>query len=155
MWQVTWESDSRRPRQPREPSMTKNSSSSRARKIRAPWDSTPHGGVQKMAQNAPKKHPFRLKIVIELCRRLNLRHLHCSESENDRDVDDLVGERNCSALSGPWATVVHTSVNNLVQGLHCGISLLWHNWNVQHSVEGTESRRRTRTTWTAGRTRAA
>ena len=57
-----------------------------------------------------------------------------SESEN-RDVDDHIGERNCSALSGPWATVVHNSVNNLVQGLDCGISLQWHNWNVQHSVE--------------------
>ena len=32
---VTWESDSRRPRHPGEPSTTKNSSSSRARKTRA------------------------------------------------------------------------------------------------------------------------
>ena len=56
-WQVTWESDSRRPRHSREPSTTKNSSSSRARKIHAPRDSTPLGRVRKMAQNAPKK-PF-------------------------------------------------------------------------------------------------
>ena len=27
------------------------------------------------------------------------------------------------------------SVNNLVQELHCGISLLWHNWKVRHSVD--------------------
>ena len=39
---------------------------------------------------------------------------------------------NATALSGPWCT---TSVNNLVQELQCGISLLWHNWNVRHSVE--------------------
>ena len=30
--------------------------------------------------------------------------------------------------------VAHPTVNNLVQGLHCGISLLWHNWNVQAHV---------------------
>ena len=30
----------------------------------APRDSTPLGGVRKMAQNAPEKHPFRLKTVI-------------------------------------------------------------------------------------------
>ena len=44
-----------------EPSMTKNSSSSRARKIRAPQDTTPLGGVRKMDQT-------RLQLVIELCR---------------------------------------------------------------------------------------
>ena len=144
------ESDSRRPRQSREPSTT-NSSSSRARKIRAPRDSTPLGGVRKMAQNAPEKHPFRLKIVIEL-------------SMTDSEAPPLLNARTgmsttlsvnaTAALSGPWATVVHNSGNKLVQGLHCGIYLPWHNWNVQHSVEGTETRRRTRTTWTAG-TRAA
>ena len=31
-------------------------------------DSTPLGGVRKKAQNAPKKHPFRLEIVIGHCR---------------------------------------------------------------------------------------
>ena len=45
---------------------------------------------------------------------------------------------NATLLSEPWATVVHNRVNNLVQGQHCGISPLWHNWNVRHSVEGTE-----------------
>ena len=29
---------------------------------------TPLGGVRNLAQNAPKKHPFRLEIVIEPCR---------------------------------------------------------------------------------------
>ena len=63
MWQITWESDSRRPRHPGEPSMTKNSSSSRARKIRAPRDSTPLGRVRKMAQNAPKRTQISLQIL--------------------------------------------------------------------------------------------
>ena len=40
-----------------EPSMTKNSSSSRAGKIRAPRDSTPLGGVRKLAQKCAEKAP--------------------------------------------------------------------------------------------------
>ena len=52
-----------RPRQPREPSTTKNSSSSTARKIRAPRDSTPLGRVRKMMQNSPKSTQFGFQIV--------------------------------------------------------------------------------------------
>ena len=71
------------------------------------------GGARKRTQNAPKRAPTLLQIVIEL----NLRHLLFSSREQGCRLS-------CT-----------TSVNNLVQELKCGISLLWHNWNVQHSVE--------------------
>ena len=84
------------------------------------------------------KHPYASKLSLSSVDGLNLRHLLLKTRTGMSTTSSA--KRNCSALSGPWATVVHNSVNNLVQRLHCGISLLWHNWNVQYSVEGTETR---------------
>ena len=86
---------------------------------------TPFGRVRKMAQNAPKKPPT----------------LSMTESEAPPVLSARTGmlttlSVNATAtLSGPGQLSCTTSVNNLFQGLHCGISLLWHYWNVRHSVE--------------------
>ena len=54
---------------------------------------------------------------------------------------------NATALSGPKATVMHNQRQQPCSRTALWNLSLWHNWNVQHSVEE-------RTTWTAG-TRAA
>ena len=58
MWQVTWEADSRRPRHSGEPSTTKNSSSSRARKTGAQlWDNPEEReNGAKCAEKNPSSH---------------------------------------------------------------------------------------------------
>ena len=100
MWQNSLESDSRRPRHPMEPSMTKNSSSSRAHMaLNARMD-----GARKMAKKKrPKKNlhrrvpvSVRTETSTDSGDKLNLKHLQVARPTSLHDHRDVHNRRNCT-----------------------------------------------------------